>query len=157
MKYLIGRPKRPTMKSVLIRYAARLFRLRERASSFRSHGVLYQHVDREKMGDHVTAVVPVMLVRLNGPVGIFGTSQQGVLVGFSWCQPVKFPTPPRMRSRRIEKMRFGPGLAAVSAHSDLRHLSLPCPCRAEDGVAPIRQKGFVDPWSGDGGLQLHFS
>src|SRR6266853_5260328 len=75
MKYLIGRPKRPTMKSVLIRYAARLFRLRERASSFRSHGVLYQHVDREKMGDHVTAVVPVMLVRLNGPVGIFGTSQ----------------------------------------------------------------------------------
>src|SRR5207237_3801437 len=108
------------------------------------------------MGDHVAAVVPVMLVWLNGPVGIFSTRKQGILAGLFWRQPVKFPTPPRMPSPRIEKMRSGPGLAAVSAHSDLRHLSLACPCSAEDDIAPIRQNGFVYTRPGDGGLQLHF-
>jgi hypothetical protein len=43
------------------------------ASLFRAHRVVYQHLDRQKMGDYVTAVVPVMLVWLNGPAGIFGT------------------------------------------------------------------------------------
>ena len=42
-------------------------------SLFRAHRVVNQHLDRQKMGNHVTAVVPVMLVRLSGPVGIFGT------------------------------------------------------------------------------------
>jgi hypothetical protein len=127
---LSGRPKRPAMKSVFIRQVARLGRLRKRASSLRVHGLLYQHVDRQKMGDHVSAVVPVMLVWLNGAVGIL-TGQQSVLAGFFWCQPVEFPTPPRMPLHRIKKMRFGPGLAAVSAHRDLRHLSLTCPCSPE--------------------------
>src|SRR6266850_989565 len=143
MKYLIDRPKRPTMN-------AHLSRLRERTSAFRAHGVLYNDFDREQVGNHVAAVVPVMLVGLEGPIGIFGTGQQGVLAGFSWCQPVKFPTPPCMRSCRIEKMRFSPGLAAVGAHGDLRHLSLACPCSAEDDVGLVRRKGFVNPWPGDG-------
>src|SRR6266446_6360164 len=99
------------------------------------------HFDRQKMSDHVAAVVPVMLVWLNGPVGIFGTGPQGVLAGLFWRQPIKFPASPRMPSGRIEKMPFGPGLAAVGAHRDLRHLSLARPRGAEDGIAPIRQNG----------------
>jgi len=47
---------------------AHLSRLRERTSAFRAHGVLYNDFDREQVGDHVAAVVPVMLVWLNGPV-----------------------------------------------------------------------------------------
>src|SRR5690349_4511026 len=78
---LIGGPKRPMIKSVSIREVARLSRFRERASSFRVHGVTYNHFDRQKMADHVSAVVPVMLVWLNGPVGIFGTGEQGILAG----------------------------------------------------------------------------
>src|ERR1700731_508292 len=156
MNYLIGRPKRPTMKSVLIREVARLSRLRERASSFRARWVLYQHLYRQRMIDYVGAVVRVMLVRLDATACIFGTGQQGVLAGLFWRQPIKFPTPPCMPSRRIEKIRFGPGLAAVGAHRDLRHLGLACPCSAEDGVYPMRQKGFVNTGPGDGGLQLHF-
>src|SRR6266446_470042 len=147
MKYFIGRSERnllrpicPTTKSVLIREVALSMWLREQASAFRAHGVLYQHFDREKMGDHVTAVVPVMIVWLDGPVGIFGAREQGVAPRLFWRQPIKFPTPPCMPSRRIEKMRFGPGLAAVSAHSDLRYLSLACPCGAEDGVGLVRQE-----------------
>src|SRR5437016_959210 len=54
---------------------AHLSRLRERTSAFRAHGVLYNDFDREQVGDHVAAVVPVMLVWLNGAVGIFGVSQ----------------------------------------------------------------------------------
>src|SRR6266404_3470878 len=156
MNYLIGRPKRPTMKSVLIREVARPARLLKRASSLRVHVVLYNDFDRQRMIDYVGAVVRVMLVRLNGPVGIFGTRQQGVLAGLFWCQPVKFPTSPRVPSHRIEKMRFGPGLAAIGAHRDLRHLSLAYSCCAEDGAALVRRKGFVDTWPGDGGFQLHF-
>src|SRR3984893_18881687 len=157
MKYLTGRPKRPTSKSVLIRKIACPGRLREWASSLRVHGVLYNDFDRQRMIDYVVAVVRVMLVRLDAPACIFGTGQQGVLAGLFWRQPIKFPTPPRMPSRGIEKMRFGPGLAAVGAHRDLRHLGLACPCSAEDGVAPIRQKGLVNTWPGDGRLQLHLS
>src|SRR6266446_6228906 len=156
MKYLIGRPKRPTMKSVLIRKIARPARLREWASSLRVHGLLYNDFDRQRMIDYVGAVVRVMLVRLDATACIFGTSEQGVAARLFWRQPIKFPTPPRMPSRRIEKMRFGPGLATIRANRDLGCVSLACPCSAEDGVAPIRQKGFVDTWPGDGGLQLHF-
>src|ERR1700730_3930196 len=61
-----------------------------------------------------------------------------------------------MPSRRIEKMRYGPGLAAIRAHTDLRYLGLARPGGAEDGVHTIRQKGFVNPWRGYGGLKLHF-
>src|SRR5216683_1732861 len=100
------------------------------------------------MGDHVAAVVPVMLVWLNGPVGIFGTGQQGVLAGLFWRQPIKFPTSPRVPSHRIEKMRFDPGLATIGAHRDLRHLSLACPCSAEDRIGLVRQESFVNPWPG---------
>jgi len=73
MKYLIGRPKRPTMKSFLIRKIARPARLREWASSLRVHGVLYNHFDRPRLIDYVGAVVRVMLVRLDATACIFGT------------------------------------------------------------------------------------
>src|SRR5271155_2544557 len=164
MKHLFGRPKRnvlrrirPTMKSVLIREVDCLSQLRQRASSFRAHELLYNHFDREKMGDHVSAVVIVMLVRLDGPVGIFGTREQGIAPRLLWRKPIKFPTSPRMPSHRIEKMRFGPALATIGAHRDLRHVSLAGPCSAEYGVHPIGQEGFVNTWPGDFGLQLHFS
>src|SRR3981189_1908309 len=104
MKHLIDRPKRPTMN-------AHLSRFRERTSAFRTHGVLYNDFDREPVGDPVAAVVPAMLFWLTGAVGIFGPGQQGILAGLLWRQPIKFPTSPGMPSRRIEKMRFGPGLA----------------------------------------------
>src|SRR5712671_7341092 len=145
------------MKSVLVRKIARPARLREWASSLRVRGILYNDFDRQRMIDYVGAVVRVMLVRLDATACIFGTSEQGVAARLFWRQPIKFPTPPRMPSRGIEKMRFGPGLAAVGAHRDLRHLGLACPCSAEDGVYPMRQKGFVNTGPGDGGLQLHFS
>jgi len=78
-----------------------------------------------------------MLTSLNGPIGVFGTGQQGALAGLFWRQRIKFPTAPRMPSRSIEKMRFGPALAAVSAHRDLCQLRLTCPCSAEDGVGMV--------------------
>src|ERR1700730_15055896 len=127
MKYLTGRPKRPTSKSVLIRKIACPGRLREWASSLRVHGVLYNDFDRQRMIDYVGAVVRVMLVRLDATACIFGTGQQGVLAGLFWRPPFKFPTSPRMPPHRIEKMRFGPGLAAISAHRDLRCVNLACP------------------------------
>lgn len=74
-EYLIGRPKRPTMKSVLIRQVAGLSRLRERASSFGAPGVLNEHFDRQRMIDDIGAVVRVMLVRLDVTARIFGTGQ----------------------------------------------------------------------------------
>jgi hypothetical protein len=68
----------------LIKAVARLSRLQGRASPFRAHEVLYHHLDRQKMGDHVAAVVPVVLVWLNGSVGILGTGQQRAFAGLFW-------------------------------------------------------------------------
>ena len=74
------------MKSGLNQRDCRLYRLPE-SLIIQGYAVLYHHLDREKMGDHVTAVVPVMLVWL------------------FWRLPIKFPPSPRIPARRIEKMR----------------------------------------------------
>ena len=90
------RKRRQTSEGVAWRRRRRLSRLQGRASSFRAHGLLYNHFDREKMGDHVSAVAIVMLVRLDGPVGIFGTREQGIAPRLLWRQPIEFPTSPCM-------------------------------------------------------------
>src|SRR6267154_1450963 len=154
MKYLVGCPERHLSHGLNQRYRADIGS--ERASSFRGIAVLYHHLDREKVGDHVTAVVPIMLVWLDGPIGGFGTGQQGVSAGLFGRRPIKFPTSPRIAACRIEKMRLGPGLATIGAYSDLGCIALACPCSAKDRVHPIRREGFVNTWPGDRGFQLHF-
>src|SRR6266850_6232496 len=109
------------------------------------------------MIDHVAAIVLVMLVRLHAAVRILGTGQQGVLSRLLRCKPIKFPTSPRMPLSRVQKFCLGPGLTTVSAHRDLSYLGLARPCSAGNCVYPVRCKRFVNTWSGDLGLQLHFS
>src|SRR3954470_20752025 len=108
------------------------------------------------MCNRIVAVVPVMLVRLNGPLSILGTREQDVSARSFGGQPIKSPPPPCISLYRIKKARFGPGLTTISAHGDLRHFDLAGPRSAEDGACTIRHKSLINTWPGDCGLQLDF-
>src|SRR5712675_648621 len=83
--------------------------------------MVYEYFNRERVIDHVGAVVLVVPVRLDQAAGVLGTGQQRVLPRFFRCQPIEFPTPPRMPSHRIKEFRLGPGSATIGAHCDLCH------------------------------------
>src|SRR5438105_33312 len=105
---------------------------------FQAREVLYDHLDREKMADHIGAVVPIVLVWLSRPIGIFGPGQQSVSAGLFWRRPVKFPASPRVTVRGIEKLRFGPGLATIGAHGDLGGDGLARPGGTKNRVHAVR-------------------
>jgi hypothetical protein len=90
--------------------------------TFRSHWVRYKRFDPQKMAGHVIAVVPVTLVAAEWPRWRLWHWRAGLFRR----QPIKLPRPPRIPSDRIEKMRFGPGLATIGAHGDLRYVALSC-------------------------------
>src|SRR6185312_15619563 len=48
------------------------------------------------------------------------------------------------------------GLAAIGAHGNLGHVGVACPCSAANRVDPVRNQGFVNTWSRDLRLELHF-
>src|SRR5712664_3336136 len=59
---------------------------------------------------------------------ILGAGQQRVLSRLFWCKPIEFPTSPRMPSHRVQEFCLGKGFATISAHCDLSHIGLACPC-----------------------------
>src|SRR5260370_30834127 len=85
-------------------------------------GVVNTDLDWQRVVDHVAGVVRVMLVRLDATVRIFGPGEQGVLPRLPWRKPIKLPTSPRMPLDRVEEFCLGPGLPAVRAQRDPRHL-----------------------------------
>src|SRR6266550_1192158 len=109
------------------------------------------------MVDHVAAVVRVMLLRLDAPAGIFGPRHQRVSPGLLRGQPVKLPTAPCIPANGIYKSCRSPRLATVRAHRDLGYLAFAGPCSAGDSVWLVRRNSFVNPRSGDFGLQFNFS
>jgi len=67
------------------------------------------------------------------------------------------PTSPGMALNAVQELCLGPRVATVSAHRDLSDLGLARPCSAENRVHLVRCKRFVNPWSRDLGLHVHFS
>src|ERR1700730_11639026 len=116
-----------------------------------------KYLDWKRMIDHIGVVVLVMLIGLHAAFGVFGTGQQGVLSRLLRCKPLKFPASPRMPLNRGSEFFLGPGLATVSALRDLGYLRLARPCSAGNRVYLVRFKRFINSWSSDLGLQLHFS
>src|SRR5260370_23082508 len=95
------------------------------ASSF-----VYEYFNWERVIDDVGAVVLVVLVRLDQAARILGAGQQRVLPPFLRCQPIEFPTSPRMPSRRVQEFCLGPASATIGAHCNLGHVGLARPCSA---------------------------
>jgi hypothetical protein len=114
------------------------------ASRSRGSRIVYEYFNWERVIDHVGAVVLVVLVRLDQASRVLGAGQQRVLPGFLRCQPIEFPTPPRMPSHRIKEFRLGPGSATIGAHCDLCHFGFARPCSTENRVDPVRDQCFVN-------------
>src|SRR5437660_5032454 len=97
-------------------------------------GAVNQDLDCQRVSDHVTAVVRVMLLRLDAAVRTFGPGQQGVSPRLPRRQPIKLPTSPRIPLNGVEEFGLGPGLPTVRAHRDPRYLGLARPPGAGNGV-----------------------
>src|SRR3981189_3595091 len=109
-----------------------------RASSLRASRIVYEYFNWERVVDHVDPAVLIVLVRLDGAARVLGAGQQRVLPGLFRCKPIEFPTSPRMPSHRIQEFCAGPWSAG-------------------NRIDPVRGKGFVNTWSRDFGLEIHFS
>src|SRR5258708_945376 len=119
--------------------------------------MVYEYFNRERVIDHVGAVVLVVPVRLDQAARVLGAGQQRVLPRLFRCQPIEFPTSPRMPSDRVQEFCLGPGSATIGAHCDLGYVGLARPRGAGNRVDTVRDQGFVNTWSSDFGLELHFS
>ena len=119
--------------------------------------VVNEYFNWERVIDHVAAVVLVVLGRLHQTARIPSPGEQRVLSRLLRCKPIEFPTSPRMPPRRVQKFCIGPGLATISAYCDSSHVSLASPCSPGNRVDSVRDQGFVNTWSRDFGLQLHFT
>src|ERR1700675_397023 len=64
---------------------------------------VYEYFNWERVIDHVGAVVLVVLVRLDQAARVLSTGQQRVLPRLPRCQPIEFPTPPRMPSLSLSE------------------------------------------------------
>src|SRR5882724_7403505 len=128
-----------------------------RASPLRALGIAYEYLNWERVIDHIGAVVPVVLVRLDHAGRVPGAGQQRVLPRLCRRQPIEFPAAPRMSSHRIYEFRLGPGSATISAYRNLGHVGFTCPRSAGNRVAPVWREGFINTRSRDFGLELHFS
>src|ERR1700676_3254291 len=84
------------------------------ASSF-----VYEYFNWERMIDHVGAVVLVVLVRLDQAARVLGAGQQRVLARFFRCQPIEFPTAPRMPPHRVQEFCLAPALHTTGPHRNL--------------------------------------
>src|ERR1700736_1682222 len=114
------------------------------ASQPLASGTVYEYFNWERVIDHVGAVVLVVSVRMRQAARILGAGQQRVLPRLLRCQPIEFPTPPRMPSHRIKEFCLGPGSATVGADCDLCHIGFACPCSAGNRVDTVRGHGFVN-------------
>src|SRR5258705_3848568 len=128
-----------------------------RASQLRTSGFFYEYLDRERVIDHIGAVAPVVLVRLDDAGRVPGAGQQRVLPRLLRRQPIKFPASPCMSSYRVYEFCLGPGSATVGAHRNLRHIRFTRPCSTVNRVDPVWSERFINTWSRNLGFELHFS
>src|SRR5712671_4928433 len=123
----------------------------------RASKIVYEYFNRERVIDHVDAIFLVVLVRLNHAVRVLGAGQQRVLPWSFRRKPIKFPTSPRVPPHRVQEFRLGPCKAAIGAHCDLDHVGFTRPCSTGNRVDTVRSQGFVNTWSRDFRLELHFA
>src|SRR5882724_9822286 len=138
-------------------HAARVRKNASRALRLRASRIAYEYLNWEGMIDHIGAVVPVVLVRLDYAGRVPGAGQQRVLPWLFRRQPIEFPTSPRMPSHRIYEFCLGPGAATIGAHRNLRHVGFTRPSSAGNRVDPVWGERFINTGSCDFGFDLHFS